>query len=108
LTALAKGFDIKCVVIDPSAASFIATIRRHGEFSVRKADNNVLNGIRITGSLLKGEKLLIHNSCEDTIREFGTYSWDEESEEDRVVKEFDHAMDDIRYFCTTVAAKRLL
>ena len=108
LSALAKGFDIKCVVIDPSAASFIATIRRHGEFSVRKADNNVLNGIRITGSLLKGEKLLIHNSCEDTIREFGTYSWDEESEEDRVVKEFDHAMDDIRYFCTTVAAKRLL
>ena len=108
LSALAKGFDIKCVVIDPSAASFIATIRRHGEFSVRKADNNVLNGIRITGSLLKGEKLLIHHSCEDTIREFGTYSWDEESEEDRVVKEFDHAMDDIRYFCTTVAAKRLL
>ena len=108
LSVLAKGFDIKCVVIDPSAASFIATIRRHGEFSVRKADNNVLNGIRITGSLLKGEKLLIHHSCEDTIREFGTYSWDEESEEDRVVKEFDHAMDDIRYFCTTVAAKRLL
>lgn len=108
LTALAQGFDVKCVIIDPSAASFIATIRRHGEFNVRKADNGVLNGIRITGTLLQSGRLFIHKSCQDAIREFGVYSWDEESQEDRVVKEFDHAMDDIRYFCTTVAGKRLL
>jgi len=108
LVELARGYDIKAVIIDPSAASFIATIRRHGEFNVRKADNNVLNGIRITGTLLQSGKLLIHKSCKDAIREFGVYSWDEQSEEDRVVKEFDHAMDDIRYFCTTVAQKRLL
>ena len=74
-------------MIDPSAASFIATIRRHGQFNVRKADNHVLNGIRVTGTLLQSEKLLIHRSCEDSIREFGTYSWDEESQEDKVIKE---------------------
>ena len=108
LTALAKGFDVKCVVIDPSAASFIATIRRHGEFNVRKADNSVLDGIRVTGTLLQSGRLLVHKSCQDAIREFGVYSWDEESQEDKVVKEFDHAMDDIRYFCTTIAKKRLL
>ncbi len=108
LRCLAEGYDVKCVVIDPSAASFIATIRRHGEFNVRKADNNVLSGIRITGTLIQSGRLLIHRCCTDSIREFGVYSWDEESEEDRVVKEFDHAMDDIRYFCATVAEKRLL
>lgn len=108
LRALANGFDVKCVVIDPSAASFIATIRRHGEFNVRKADNSVLDGIRVTGTLLQSGRLLMHKSCQDAIREFGVYSWDEESQEDRVVKEFDHAMDDIRYFCATVARKRLL
>ncbi|MBQ9757158.1 MAG: PBSX family phage terminase large subunit [Clostridia bacterium] len=108
LKALAEGFDIKSIIIDPSAASFIATIRRYGEFSVRKADNSVLNGIRITGTLLQSGKLFIHESCADTIKEFGSYSWDGESQEDKVVKEFDHAMDDIRYFCSTVAKKRLL
>ncbi len=108
LKKLAEGFPIKAVIIDPSAASFIATIRRHGEFSVRKADNSVLDGIRVTGTLLQGGKLLIHKSCEDTIREFGSYSWDGGSQEDKVLKEFDHAMDDIRYFCFTVAKKRLL
>lgn len=108
LVELAKGYEVKCVVIDPSAASFIATIRRHGEFNVRKADNNVLNGIRITGTLLQSGKLIIQEDCQDAIREFGTYFWDEDSEEDRVIKEFDHAMDDIRYFCATVAKARLL
>ncbi len=108
LRELADGYDIKCVIIDPSAASFIATIRRHGEFNVRKADNNVLNGIRITGSLLQSGRLFVHKSCTDTIREFGTYCWDESATQDTVVKEFDHAMDDIRYFCATIAGKRLL
>ncbi len=108
LQNLAEGYNINCVIIDPSAASFIETIRRHGEFSVRKADNNVLNGIRITGNLLQSGRLLIHKSCTDAIREFGTYCWDENAAQDTVVKEFDHAMDDIRYFCSTVAGKRLL
>lgn len=108
LKALAEGYDIRCVVIDPSAASFIATIRRHGEYAVRKANNSVLDGIRITGTLLQSGKLLIHKDCIDTIKEFGAYSWDNSSGEDRVVKEFDHAMDDIRYFCSTIAGKRLL
>ncbi len=108
LEDLAEGYLIKSVIIDPSAASFIATIRRHGRFAVRKANNNVLDGIRLTGTLLQGGKLLFHESCTDTAREFGTYSWDENSAEDKVVKEFDHAMDDIRYFCATIAAKHLL
>ena len=57
---------------------------------------------------MQSEKLLVHKSCEDAVREFGTYSWDEESQEDKVIKEFDHAMDDIRYFCATIAKNRLL
>ena len=108
LEALAEGVSVKCVVIDPSAASFITTIKRHGRFSVRKANNNVLDGIRLTGTLLQGGKLFVHESCRDAIREFGVYSWDESSGEDKVVKEYDHAMDDIRYFCATIAGKRLL
>ena len=108
LEELAGEYPVRCIIIDPSAASFIATIRRHGRFVVRKANNNVLDGIRITGTLLQSGKLKIHQSCVDAAREFETYSWDEKAGEDRVVKEFDHAMDDIRYFCASVAGKILL
>lgn len=102
LEKLADGFDIQYVVIDPSAASFIATIRNHGKFSVRKARNDVLNGIRTTMNFLKNDKLFVCENCRDTIREFSLYRWDEKSGNDSVIKENDHAMDDIRYFCYTI------
>lgn len=98
---LAGSLPVECVVVDPSAASFIATIRRHGRFSVRRAMNQVLPGIRLVAVLLKAGILQFHPSCRDTIREFGLYRWEDDGT-DRVQKVDDHAMDDIRYFCATV------
>ncbi|MCM1223976.1 MAG: PBSX family phage terminase large subunit [Lachnospiraceae bacterium] len=102
LEKLADGYQIQHVIIDPSAASFIATIKKHNKFSVRKARNDVLNGIRTTMNFLKNDRLFFCEECRDTVREFGLYRWDEKSPSDRVIKESDHAMDDIRYFCYTV------
>ena len=102
IVKLAGDREIQNVVVDPSAASFIACIRRHGRFSVRKAKNDVIPGIRVTASLMSAGLLQIGAGCKDTIREFGLYRWDEKGEVDRVVKENDHAMDDIRYFCNTI------
>ncbi len=102
LLRFSEGYSVKSIIVDPSAASFIQTIRRNKKFSVRKANNNVLDGIRLTGNLLKQGKILINENCKDIIREFSLYCWDEESKNDAVKKEYDHAMDDLRYFCTTV------
>lgn len=102
LETLAGDRAIRCVIVDPSAASFIATIRRHGRFAVRKARNEVLPGIRLTAAMLKAGVIKIRTNCEDAIREFGLYSWEEKGEVDKPIKENDHAMDDIRYFCSTV------
>ena len=102
LEELAKGYSIESVIIDPSAASFIAEIRKHGLFDVRKAKNDVVEGIRTTGSLLKSGHVKIALGCRDAISEFGVYCWDEKATEDRPVKANDHAMDDIRYFCYTI------
>ena len=102
LDKLAGDRLIRSVIVDPSAASFIATIRRHGRFSVRKAKNNVLPGIRLTAVMLKAGVIRIGKQCEDAIREFGLYRWEEKGEVDKPIKENDHAMDDIRYFCSTV------
>ena len=102
LNKLAGDRDVRYVIVDPSAASFIATIRRHRRFSVRKAKNSVLPGIRLTSTMLKAGVIRIGAECTDAIREFGLYRWDEKVQEDRPIKENDHAMDDIRYFCATV------
>ena len=106
LVKLAGDLPIECVVVDPSAASFIAVIRREGKFSVRKAKNSVLDGIRLVASLLQEEVLQISPQCRDAIREFGLYTWQEQG--DKPVKENDHAMDDIRYFCATVLRRGMI
>lgn len=105
LVKLAGELPIEAVIVDPSAASFIETIRRHGLFSVRKAKNDVLPGIRLTASLLQRGRIKILRCCENAIREFGLYSWDSKAQEDKVIKENDHAMDDIRYFAMTILRK---
>lgn len=102
LEKLAGDREIVSVVCDPSCASFIEVIRRHGRFSVRKAKNDVLDGIRTTSGYLSAGKIKIHKSCGGIIKEFGVYSWDTDSCTDKPIKENDHAMDDLRYFCYTI------
>jgi len=102
LENLAEGYNVECIIVDPSAASFIATIKKHGRFSVKRARNDVINGINCTSSLITAGKLKIHKSCRDILNEFKVYRYDETASEDRVIKENDHAMDDMRYFCYTI------
>ncbi len=98
---LAAEYDIASVIVDPSAASFIAALRRRGRFTVRKAKNDVLDGIRQTAVFLKSGRIRICKDCENTIREFGLYRWDEKATADTVIKENDHAMDAVRYMAYT-------
>ena len=102
LVKLAAGLPIRAVIVDPSAASFITTIRRHGKYVVIHARNEVLNGIRKTAAAFTKGIIKICDCCKNTLAEFGAYRWDDKSEEDRPIKENDHAMDDIRYFVNTV------
>ena len=104
---LAEGYDIERIIVDPSAASFITCIRKHGKFSVRKAKNDVIDGIRVTSEMVKGGVIKINSSCQGILKEFGMYRWDDKSTVDKVVKEYDHAMDDMRYFCYTVLRREL-
>ncbi len=93
--------SVNDITVDPSAASFIETIRRHGKYNVIPAVNDVINGIRLTGCALKEGRIKICDNCVDSIREFSLYRWSENGT-DLPVKENDHAMDDIRYFVATI------
>lgn len=101
LCRLLDGREPAGIVVDPSALSFIETIRRHGIYHVIPAKNGVLDGIRKTSTALKQGKIRICNSCTDAMREFGLYRWSDGQTGDTPIKENDHAMDDIRYFVTT-------
>lgn len=104
LEKLAGGRSITAVIVDPSAASFLEVLRRRG-WKVRKAENDVLSGIRRTSDLLKCGKLIICDTCTDCLREMEQYVWDARAGKDAVRKEHDHAMDDMRYFAASVPAK---
>ena len=90
--------------MDPSAASFIAALRQAG-FRVAKANNDVLDGIRVTADLLKNRRLVICDTCRDCLREMELYCWDPRSGREAPHKENDHAMDDLRYFAMSIAGK---
>lgn len=105
LEKFACDTPIQRIIIDPSAASFKETIRRHKRFHVMDADNSVIDGIRFTGSLLAQKRVKVHKSCVNTINEFGAYLWDEKSAVDAVIKENDHSMDQMRYLCYTLRRK---
>ena len=98
---LAGDRRIKRVVVDPSAASFIASLRKRG-MTVMQANNDVMDGIRRVAVYLRGGTIKVCRSCTATIAEFGLYRWDEKATEDKVVKADDHAMDALRYFANTI------
>nr|DAG11527.1 MAG TPA: large terminase [Caudoviricetes sp.] len=105
LRRLAGDRPITAVIVDPSAASFLEVLRREG-WRVQKAVNEVLSGIRLTADLLKEGRLVLCSSCPDCLREMMLYVWDEKAGHDAVKKEHDHAMDDMRYFASTVLGGR--
>ena len=106
LESLAGDKVITAVIVDPSAASFLELLRRRG-WRVQKANNDVLSGIRLTSDCLKTGKIVIGPGCTDCLREMEEYVWDlKDGSKDKVRKEHDHAMDDMRYFVSTVLGER--
>lgn len=87
------------VIVDPSAASFIAQLRKDG-FMVIEANNSVLDGIRWVSSLLEKEQYYIVRKCANVIKEKSAYVWDEKAQkvgEDKPLKTNDHCSDAERY-----------
>lgn len=96
------NLPIEYIVIDPSAAGFIETVKKHGKYICKGANNDVLNGIQEVTKYINYGLLKIHDSCTETLKEFQQYAWDDKND-DEVIKENDHHMDLIRYFIYTVA-----
>ena len=98
----------KAIIIDPSAASFITLIKENRKYKVKKAKNDVMEGIRNVGTSLNNVMIQFNDCCINTFKEFFSYVWDEKAiarGEDKPVKVMDHAMDAVRYFVNTILFK---
>lgn len=86
-----RGDKLK-VIIDPSAASFITTLKkREHKYKVIPADNAVVDGIRETASAMYTEKIKIFDTCKCLIKEMQGYAWKEDAADDTPIKVNDHA-----------------
>lgn len=91
---------------DPESASGIEELKRRG-VNVREVIKNkdsVRNGINTVRELFKTNRLRVHESCTNLIWELETYAYPDKkpdhNEEEKPVKENDHAMDALRYALT--------
>ncbi len=96
------------VIVDPSAASFIALLRQSKWFRPKSADNDVINGIRETSSAIEMGLIKVGPNCKNWLNEAQSYVWDTDSTEDRPIKDNDHLMDSTRYFVKTMRITKQL
>jgi PBSX family phage terminase large subunit len=100
-----SDYPIKAIYIDPSAASFKLELRRRqANLSIRDANNDVLNGIRIMSLRLVTGDFKICRACPNLIKEMQSYVWDSKASkrgEDKPMKAFDHCIDSCRYALVT-------
>ena len=100
LVEFIKGYNVKRIYIDPSAASFKQELRRNDIHNVMDAVNDVIPGIRFTGQLLTNGTFKVCSNCMETLKEFSSYLWDSKASErgeDKPIKKFDHCLDSVRY-----------
>jgi len=94
-----EPYAIKCIYIDPSAASMQLELQRKGMHVVH-ADNDVENGIQDMTTEMKKGNLYICAECTNTIREIESYVWDPKAAAqgyDEPMKKDDHSVDALRY-----------
>lgn len=89
------------VIVDPSAASFIALLKKKNWCKVLPADNAVFDGIRETATAMNLGIIKINPALKEWRSEAEGYVW-EEGLDDKPVKENDHYMDSTRYFVKTM------
>ena len=95
------------IVVDPSAASFIQELRSRG-WVVKAADNEVVDGIRATSTLMAQKKIKINRNCKGLTKELQSYVWDDKASErgeEKPVKQLDHGPDALRYYVRTILPK---
>jgi PBSX family phage terminase large subunit len=106
-----NGIKPAQVILDPSAASFKAALRKRARWNLVDAKNDVLEGIRLQSRMLNSGEYGVCQNCFHTINEYGAYLWDANAQkrgEDKPLKQHDHTKDAERYVLNTYAGDTML
>lgn len=96
------------VIIDPSAASFITLLKKHGHrYKVHEADNDVMDGIRETAVAMQRNLIKVSPNIKEWKKEVEGYVWDDDSLEDRPIKVNDHCLTGDTIVMTESGKKRI-
>ena len=91
---------IRSIYVDPSAESFQLELRDR-DLTVMDANNDVLNGLRVTSNFISQKNIVFNKSrCPNLLESLYSYVWNEKESnkgEEKPVKENDHAPDALRY-----------
>lgn len=97
---------------DPASASGVLELERK-KVNVRevlKNTDSIRHGITVVRELFKSNRLYIHESCINLIAELETYRYPEskpgKEDDEKPVKENDHALDALRYVLMMVEARK--
>lgn len=105
------GGKAPTIIIDPSAASFKATLRKR-HIRTKDAENEVLDGIQTMSTMISKGKLRVHRrNCPNFLMERAAYVWDDKAVkrgDEKPLKQMDHACDACRYLCHTIITPRRL
>lgn len=106
------------MMIDPAARSFyneaISEITNPTRtYDVIKAKNDIHDGIACFKAVMRNDKFGVLHTCQNTIREFYSYVWDEKAnlkntDKEKVIAQNDHLMDAHRYVFNTLRVLGLL
>ncbi len=93
------GYSKEKITADSSEPKSIDRLRELGIYRIkgaRKGKDSINNGI----DFIQGFKIIIHQKCENFIKEIGNYTWDKDKNGNsinRPVDDFNHLMDAMRY-----------
>ena len=95
---LSQDERIELAACDPSEPAAIEEYRRLG-IPARAADNAVKEGIEAVITLMKSNRFFVFRGLVNLLDEIENYRWAEKNEQlkDEPVKEYDHAVDALRY-----------
>ena len=107
-----EQFMPAATVVDPSATSFILTLKKRG-YHVKPAENGVLYGIRLLSTLFKSRRVKLHKErCPQTCAELQVYAWDDkaivQTGKEAPIKQKDHGPDALRYYVETILGNHAL
>lgn len=98
------GYSVDGITVDSAAASLILEFNKRGIYTT-DCNKEVVDGITLVTQLIGENRLFVHKSCKNLIKEFYTYSWDDKKSisqgKDVVIKLNDDCCDALRYACKT-------